>query len=181
MFPTSVVKKGDTFSNNTNNNKYEIDSNNKINITRNIPATVELLEMSKDDENLPYKIKVNIDNKSFILNSIGDGRITLIDGSVNTETPCFLYDSDNNIISGGVGFIEGNKLHEIQDDLNHMKELSGIKSIDPFLPKSLTFSQSWQSLLLAFVLIAILLALIIFIIVKIIKYIRTRQQKVYPR
>ena len=181
MFPTSVVKKGDTFTNSTNNNKYEIDSNSKINITRNISASVELLEMSKYDENLPYKIKVNIDNKSFILNSIGDGRITLIDGSVNTETPCFLYDSDNNIIPGGVGFIEGNKLHEIEDDLNHMKELSGINSIDPFLPKSLTFSQSWQSLLLAFVLIAILLSLIVFIIIKIIKYIRTRQQKVYPR
>ena len=181
MFPTSVVKKGDIFTNNTNNNKYEIDSNNKITITRNIPASVELLEMSKYDENLPYKIKVNIDNKTFILNSIGDGRITLIDGSVNTETPCFLYDSNDNIITGGVGFIEGNKLHEIEDDLNHMKELSGIDSIDPFLPKSLTFSQSWQSLLLAFVLISILLGLIIFIIINIIKYIHKRQQKVSPQ
>jgi hypothetical protein len=183
MFPDSIVKKGDTFTNNTNN-KYEIDSNGKTTITRNIQASIELLEMSPYDDKLPYKIKVNIDNKIFILNSIGDGRITLIDGSVNTETPCLLYDSNNKIIPGAVGFIEGNKLHDANDDLNHMKELAGISdnvSLDIFLPKKLTFAQSWSSLLLAFTFLLSLLSLIIFIIVKIVKYIRKRQQKVYPQ
>jgi hypothetical protein len=142
--------------------------------TYKITGHMTILGMFKDDTGnvtiFPGIIKLEFsDGNTYILHNIGDGRMTLLDGSENMEVPAFLHDKNDNRISGQ-GFIEVNKMHDPDSDINYSAQMAGISLSDysKFYKKKLTFGQSFTALLILLLLIAlfILIIWIIFLLVR---------------
>jgi hypothetical protein len=119
----------------------------------------------------PSKVKLEFsDGNIYILIGMGDGRMTMLDGSVNTEVPATLHDVSGNIIEGQ-GFIEVNKMHNPREDINYTVKLAGIpgyKSSDFYGDTKYSFAQSVSSILLL-IFIAIMIVLLMVSIVKKVK------------
>jgi hypothetical protein len=114
--------------------------------TYNVPCTITIVNMFKEDARLVAVLRVTVDRKRFLLNAVGDGRVVLFDGSVNLETLAMLYDDDTHI-QIGVGLIECNMLHDKLADTTRMLQLAGVRA-DPsvFMPHKVSLKQAEASI-----------------------------------
>lgn len=155
-----VLQEGAEFSNETGGTKYSFDDDGNPTMEYGLPVTVKINSVLADDPVLSRNVTVTVENTEYTLQGIvADGFVTLENGTINQEVPCFVHDSDDAVV--GHGFLEMNQMHSAADNATDTLQVMGLEAnkdnLDVLLPRKYSFSQAWPSVMI--VVAALLLVL----------------------
>ena len=130
----------------------------------NLSATITVLSVMKEDPRIPNAVRIHIDNKDFTLKSTCDGRIVILDATINSEALALLYEGKSTVPSG-VGCIEVQGFHDLNTDVARMLALANLRApLSYFLPQNASSAtkaeaiSAFVALLIAGILVILLIS-----------------------